>query len=147
MLLPLLLAFPTVIIHTDLQSVYSEPFTEIHSVDGLPALIRSAVFPSTQAVSNPRGPFNEGCVGDSDVPRVRMIFAGKSSRLVVIGYERGGRAYSRSLVIYRLDSKRPHQTFGTVLPKDCSTLQGALQLLRNVDSKPSPLPHRAVPTR
>ena len=113
------------------QSTEPLQFKAITKVDSLPKPVRQLLVPDGVLVSNPSGPFNEGCVGNGN-PWQRMIFAGQSSNVVIIGYEVGGRAYCRHLKAYRFDLPKPLCILDETLPRKCSTLESVLPMVRSL---------------
>jgi len=124
----LLVSQPTDGLPPQARELLSKPFTEITAVDQLPSAV-SSLLPNRSGLSNPGGPFTEGCVGSG--PFARMIFAGSSSQLFLVGYETGGRSYNRGLVVYKLERGKARQIMSAPLPDSCSTLQAALRGIQN----------------
>ena len=75
----------------------------IDSVRSIPESVRSLI----PKMSNPRGPFNPGCVSlFFDTPQRRLIFGGGSERYCLVHYEYGGDAHGYKTALFAISGNQ-----------------------------------------
>ncbi len=109
----------------------AEEFAEIKRVEEIPPKVREILGSSKSEFGNPDGPFNAGCIDQPGVPFRRMLFAGSSSRFVIVAYEQGGRAHFRYLKVFEISNGGARVIKGGSLSKAYSSLHLALESIRN----------------
>jgi hypothetical protein len=95
---PLCIASPS--LHVAIDVLKRGNFQSIDHVAALPAAVVRLVDPTAQ-LSDPHGPFNATDIGAG--PRERLLWAASDGANFVVATERGGRGYSRSVLVTSFD--------------------------------------------
>jgi len=115
-----------------------DTFRIIHRVSDLPPAVKKQ-FPAPDMqrdfrMADPGKPYQATCIVTKPrLPSRRLIFAGLSKDHCFVHYERGGRGYSRSLVVFRLSNNEARFIGGSNVRRPSPDLQALLASVQATD--------------
>lgn len=102
---PLLVLSPTVLA-SEQPSCAGKPLSEVHTLTALPDEVNSLLGQGRtgmDGIADQGGKFNLTDVVDERLPMRRFVIAGINSSCALVAIERGGRGYSRELIVFGQD--------------------------------------------